>query len=207
MTKTPIVIQGGRLIDGNGGKPIENASVVIEGNRIKEVSQGQVDSPKEARIIDASGKTILPGLIDNHVHYRNHSGELFLAHGVTSVRDLGNPIDWILAQRDAIALGKVAGPRIFCAGPGFFGKARRPDHIVPTSPEDGGRMTKAHIERGVDFVNIYIGVPLDIKRTVAEEAHAAGLRVTDHLDASIFPYAQAGVDGVGQASGGAEGSI
>src|SRR3990170_4053238 len=207
MTKTPIVIQGGRLIDGNGGKPMERATVIIEGNRIKRVAQGKVDFPKEARIIDASGKTILPGLIDNHVHYRNHSGELFLAHGVTSVRDLGNPLDWILAQRDAIALGKIAGPRIFCAGPGFFGQARRPDHIVPTSPEDGRRLTKANIERGVDFVNIYIGVPLDIIRAVAGEAHAVGLRVTDHLDASIFPYAQAGVDGVEHASGCAEATI
>ncbi|MEK7334268.1 MAG: Xaa-Pro dipeptidase, partial [Candidatus Binatota bacterium] len=108
--KTPIVIQGGRLIDGNGGKPIDHATVIIEGNRIKRVAQGKVDFPKEARLIKAGGKTILPGLIDNHVHYRNHSGELFLAHGVTSVRDLGNPEDWILAQRDAIALGKVRGP-------------------------------------------------------------------------------------------------
>ncbi len=205
--KTPIIVQGGRLIDGNGGKPMDRATVVIEGSHITRVAQGRVDFPKEARIIDASGKTILPGLIDNHVHYRDHSGELFLAHGVTSVRDLGNPIDWILAQRDAITLGKVAGPRIFCAGPGFFGKARRPDHIVPTGPEDGRRMTKANIERGVDFVNIYIGVPLDIIRAVGEEAHTAGLRVTDHLDASILPYVEAGVDGVEHATGCAEATI
>ena len=130
------------------------------------------------------------------MHYRTHSGELFLAHGVTSVRDLGNPIDWILAQRDAIALRKVPGPRIFCAGPGFFGKARRPDHMVPTTPEHGRRITRANIEQGVDFVNLYIGVPLDIARAVADEAHAAGLKVTDHLDSSILPFVDAGVDGV-----------
>lgn len=205
--KTPTLIRAGRLIDGNGGKPIENACVLVEGNRIKRVAQGHIDAPKEARVIDASGKTILPGLIDNHVHYRNHSGELFLAHGVTSVRDLGNPIHWILAQRDAIALGKVAGPRIFCAGPGFFGQKRRPDHLVPSSPEDGRRMTRAHIEMGVDFVNVYIGVPLDITRAVAEEAHAARLRVTDHLDSSIIPFAEAGVDGVEHATGCAEATI
>ncbi len=205
--KTSVIIQEGRLIDGNGGKPVERATVVIEGNRIARVAQGKVDFPKEARIVDASGKTVLPGLIDNHVHYRDHSGQLFLAHGVTSVRDLGNPIDWILAQRDAIALGKVAGPRIFCAGPGFFGQARRPDHIVPKSPDDGRRLTKENIKRGVDFVNIYIGVPLDIVRAVAEEAHAAGLRVTDHLDASILLYAEAGVDGVEHATGCAEATI
>ena len=94
---TPIVVQGGRLIDGNGGKPLDQATVVIEGNRIQRVAQGKTDLPPQARIIDAEGKTIFPGLIDNHVHYRTNSGELFIAHGVTSVRDLGNPIDWIIA--------------------------------------------------------------------------------------------------------------
>jgi imidazolonepropionase-like amidohydrolase len=77
------------------------------------VAAGKADFPKEARVIEASGKTVLPGLIDNHVHYRDLLGELFLAYGVTSVRDLGNPLDWILAQRDAVSQGKIAGPRIF----------------------------------------------------------------------------------------------
>lgn len=204
---TPIVIHGGRVIDGNGGKPMDQATVVIESNFIRRVAPGTIDFPSDARIIDARGKTILPGLIDNHVHYRTHSGELFLAHGVTSVRDLGNPLDWILAQRDAIALRKVPGPRIFCAGPGFFGKARRPDHMVPTTPEHGRRMTRANIEQGVDFVNLYIGVPLDIARAVADEAHTAGLKVTDHLDSSILPFVDAGVDGVEHATGCAEATI
>ena len=205
--KTPIVIQGGRLIDGNGGKPMERATVIIEGNRIKRVAQGKVDFPKEARLIEAGGKTILPGLIDNHVHYRNHSGELFLAHGVTSVRDLGNPVDWILAQRDAIALGKVRGPRIFCAGGGFYGKATRGHHMVPTNPEEGRRMMRRLIERGVDYAKIHLGVPLDITRAVADEAHSVGMRVSGHLEASLIPYAEAGVDGVEHATGCAEATI
>ncbi|MBI1995577.1 MAG: hypothetical protein HYS66_03810, partial [Deltaproteobacteria bacterium] len=70
--KTPVVIEGGRLIDGNGGKPIDRSTIMIEGNRIKRVAQGKMDFPPEARLIEARGKTILPGLIDNHVHYRNH---------------------------------------------------------------------------------------------------------------------------------------
>ena len=205
--KTPIVLRAGRLIDGNGGKPIDNASVVIEGNRIKRVSQGIVQFPKEAQIIDASGKTILPGLIDNHVHYRNHSGELFLAHGVTSVRDLGNSLDWILAQRDAIALGKIAGPRIFCAGGGFYGRATAEFHMVPANPDEARRMTRELIRQGVDYAKIHLGVPLDIARAVAEKAHAVGFRVTGHLDSSIMPYAEAGVDGVEHASGCAEATI
>lgn len=205
--KAPIVVQGGRLIDGNGGKPIDRATVIIEGNRIKRIAQGKVDFPKEARLIEASGKTILPGLIDNHVHYRNHSGELFLAHGVTSVRDLGNPAEWILAQRNAIALGKVRGPRIFCAGGGFYGKATRGHHMVPANPEEGRRMMRTLIERGVDYAKIHLGVPLDITHAVADEAHNVGMKVSGHLEASLIPYAEAGVDGVEHATGCAEATI
>jgi hypothetical protein len=146
-----IVIYGGRLIDSNGAKPVGDAVVVIEGNRIQRVAQGKIDLPAQARVIDAAGKTILPGLIDNHVHYRTHSGEVFLAHGVTSVWDLANPIDWILAQRDAIALGKVSGPRIFCAGPGFFGQARRDDFNVVCQPRETRRNASFPSRAAGDF--------------------------------------------------------
>ncbi len=205
--KAPLVIQGGRLIDGNGGKPIDNAAIVVEDHRITRVAQGRIDIPKEARIVEASGKTILPGLIDNHVHYRNHSGELFLAHGVTSVRDLGNPVDWILAQRDAIALGKLRGPRIFCAGGGFYGRATAEFHMVPANPGEGRRMMRSLIERGMDYAKIHLGVPLDITRAVADEAHSVGMKVSGHLEASLIPYAEAGVDGVEHATGCAEATI
>ncbi len=206
--KTPLVVRGGRLIDGNGGKPLENATIVIEGNRIKRVAAGErVDFPKEARLIDAGGKTVLPGLIDNHVHYRNTGGELFIAHGVTSVRDLGNPLEWILAQRDAVAMGKIRGPRIFCAGGGFYGRATSEHHMVPADPADAFRMSKNLIELGVDYLKVHLGVSLDITRAVAQAAHAIAFRVTGHLDTSIMPYAEAGIDGVEHASGCAEATI
>ncbi|MBI3062628.1 MAG: hypothetical protein HYY83_11705, partial [Deltaproteobacteria bacterium] len=173
--KTAIVIQGGRLIDGNGGSPVENATVIIEGNRIKRVASGKVDFPREARVINAAGKTILPGLIDNHVHYRDFYGELFLAYGVTTVRDLGNPLDWILAQRDAVNLGKVAGPRIFCAGGGIYGRGWLAHHVVPANPEEARQAIRRFIEQGVDYAKIHLGVPVEIARSAAEEAHKAGL--------------------------------
>jgi len=205
--KTPLVIQGGRLIDGNGGKPVDRATIVIEGNRITQTAPGKVDFPQESRVIDASGKTVLPGLIDNHVHYRNYCGELFLAHGVTSVRDLGNPLDWIFAQRDAVAMGKIPGPRIFCAGGGFYGRATAGHHVVPSDREEARTMTKQLIDLGVDYLKIHLGVSLEITRAVAEEAHAAGLKVTGHLDSSILPYADAGIDGVEHATGCAEATL
>ena len=205
--KAPIVIQGGRLIDGNGGRPVDNATVVIEGNRITRVASGRVDFPKESRVIDASGKTILPGLIDNHVHYRDLYGELFLAHGVTTVRDLGNPLDWILAQRDAVNLCKVAGPRIFCTGGGIYGRGWLAHHLVPANPEEARRAVRRFIEQGVDYAKIHLGVPVEIAKSAADEAHGAGLKLSGHLESSILPYAEAGVDGVEHATGCAEATI
>ncbi|HXV83402.1 MAG TPA: amidohydrolase family protein [Candidatus Binatia bacterium] len=203
----PIVIEGARLIDGKSDKPLTNATILIQGNRVTRVTPGKIEFPKEARRIDARGKTVLPGLIDNHVHYRSYCGELFLAHGVTSVRDLGNPLEWIQAQKDAATAGKIAGPRIFCAGGGFYGRATAEHHTVVSTPEAARQMARGLIDRKVDYIKIHLGVSLDIVRAIAEEAHASGLRVTGHLDSSIVPYAEAGIDGVEHATGCAEDTI
>ena len=203
----PVVIQGGRLIDGNGGKPVENATVVIEGNRIKQVAAGKIDFPREAQLIDAGGKTILPGFIDNHIHYRGFMGELLLAHGVTSVRDLGNPLEWILALRDAINMGKITGPRIFGAGGGFYGHATAAHHMGVAGVDEARAMARKLIELGVDYLKIHLGVSLDIIRAVAEIGRAEGLKLTGHLESNIFPYVEAGIDGTEHGSGSAEATI
>jgi hypothetical protein len=206
--RPPLVIRGGRLIDGNGGKPIDNATVVIEKNRIQQVvSETAVKIPDEAFVIDARGKSVLPGLIDNHVHYRDLLGELFIAHGVTSVRDLGNATDWILIQRDAIAAGRIRGPRIFCAGGGIYARATSINHMVPANATEARMMTKRVIAQGVDYLKVHMGVSLDIIRAIAEEGRSVGFKLCGHLDSSILPYVEAGVDGVEHASGCAEATI
>ncbi len=203
----PIVIQGARLIDGNGGRPLDDATIIIEGNRFSQVTAGKTDFPVQARVIDARGKTVIPGLIDNHVHYRDLLGELFIAHGVTTVRDLGNPLEWILAQRDAVSQGKIAGPRIFCTGGGIYSRATAEHHQVPADAAEARKMVRELIRLGVDYAKIHLGVRLDIARAVAEEAHAVGFKTTAHIDTSLLPYADAGVDGVEHASGCAEATI
>ena len=85
-----LVIEGGTLIDGNGGEPVRDALVIIRGNRIETVSQkGEASYPAGARVLQADGKYILPGLMDAHVHYSDWMAELMLNHGVTSVFEIG----------------------------------------------------------------------------------------------------------------------
>src|SRR5262245_52701983 len=90
------VIEGGTLIDGTAGPLIPDAVIVVRDNKIAAVGKrGAVGYPKDARVIHADGKFILPGLIDEHVHYAEWHGELYLAHGVTTVKDTGNPVEWL----------------------------------------------------------------------------------------------------------------
>ncbi|HUK40445.1 MAG TPA: hypothetical protein VLX11_05365 [Candidatus Acidoferrales bacterium] len=114
----PLVIVGGTLIDATGKPPLEDAVVVIEGERIQSVGKrGDVAIPKNARTIDVKGKTILPGLIDGHCHLLDFMGELYLHLGITTCPDITqNDDEWTLAQRDGTNLGKIRGPRIWSTG-------------------------------------------------------------------------------------------
>src|SRR5262249_47745565 len=95
-----------------------NSVIVISGGKIQSVGrEGAVTIPANATVIDAAGKTIIPGLVDTHVHLRNYHAASYLYWGVTSIGDLGNSLGWILSYRDGIAKGRIAGPYIMAAGP------------------------------------------------------------------------------------------
>ena len=86
-----LVLQGATLIDGTGRPPVQNAVIVIEGGRIKAVgTRGQVSTPAGAQVINLSGRTALPGLIDGHVHLRDYQVPMFLPYGITTIADIHN---------------------------------------------------------------------------------------------------------------------
>ncbi len=96
-----LVLEGGTLIDGTGRAPINDAVVVIEGSRIKAAgAKGKVSYPPNARVIKTDGKTILPGLVDGHIHLKDTMGPMFLRYGVTTVGDTNNHTEWSLQQRE-----------------------------------------------------------------------------------------------------------
>ena len=97
-----VAIVGGTLIDGTGRAPLEDSAVVILNGRIQAVGKrGELAIPQDAEVIDAKGKSILPGLIDGHCHYRDWMGEVYLAYGVVTCPNISNnPVEWIVAQRE-----------------------------------------------------------------------------------------------------------
>ena len=185
-----LVISGGTLIDGLGGAPVENSVIVVEGNRISAVgAEGDVEIPDGAETIDASGKYILPGLIDGKSNWNFQYGEAYLNWGVTSAIVSGGRNDQGIANRDAINHGIFAGPRLFQAivglrgpGPNLDGRqgyAPGAGNITPYSPEESRQITRDLIAAGADFIVIGDGNgPIELWRPVVEEAHAAGLAVS-----------------------------
>ncbi|MDE0897491.1 MAG: amidohydrolase family protein [Longimicrobiales bacterium] len=202
-----VALVGGMLIDGYEAPPVHNATVLIEGNRIVAVGpSSQIEIPAGAEVIDTRGMTMLPGLIDLHVHtmFLGHgeyaewfpfftrekeemmeiAARQLLMAGVTTAVDLGAPIE-IIRVRDRIDRGEVPGPRMLVSGPWIAGRrwGSFPDyfqHVVST-PEEAARRTYELADADVDVIKTWAGMSEDMLRAVVEAAHERGIQVHSHL--------------------------
>lgn len=220
-----LVLAGGRLIDGYGGYPLENAVVVIEGNTIRAVGpESQVAIPAGARVIDTNGFTVMPGLMDMHVHLMilghgdyDHwdatyppqfrdvimpiSAKELLMAGVTTARDLGAPLDDIVAVKRRIERGEIPGPRMFVAGP-FLQKSTTPAEArwrwVVNGPDDARKKVQTIVAGGADVIKLIDQdqMTLEEVKAIVDEAHKLGKTVAAHAHRSeeIRQGLRAGVD-------------
>tara|TARA_R110002051_G_scaffold100879_4_gene171411 strand:+ start:57416 stop:60838 length:3423 start_codon:yes stop_codon:yes gene_type:complete len=128
-----VVLKGGRLITMKGNEILENGAIIIENNRITAIGKAEtINVPKGAKVIDVTGKTIVPGYIDTHAHLRPnfeiHKDQVWsyaanLAYGVTTTRDPQTGTTDVLTYSDMVEAGMIDGPRIYSTGPGvgFWG--------------------------------------------------------------------------------------
>jgi imidazolonepropionase-like amidohydrolase len=178
-----LAIVNGHLIDGTGRDPVDGATVLVHGGRIVAVGRSsEIVVPVGATVVDASGRSILPGLWDMHAHFQQVEwGPIYLAAGVTTVRDCANELEFIVAVRDAVAEGRGLGPRILTAGvvdgtgPYTVGVAR-----VDDASQAEAWVSRYHAA-GFQQMKLYSSLSLDSVRAVAEAAHRAGMTVTGHV--------------------------
>jgi imidazolonepropionase-like amidohydrolase len=114
-----VVIRDVTIIDGTGAGPASGMTIVIEQSQISAIgTEGSVRYPSSARVIDGTGKYLIPGLWDMHVHLRDLDGTfpLFIVNGVTTVRDMGSDLQKTVALREQIEAGTLVGPRIRTSG-------------------------------------------------------------------------------------------
>jgi imidazolonepropionase-like amidohydrolase len=199
-----IVLEGATLIDGAGGRPIDDAIIVIRNGRIEAVARvNEIPVPKGAERVNLVGKTVVPGFIDAHVHLERWALPRLLAWGVTSVRDMSDDGDTALAIKHDVNLGAVLGPRVFSAG-GMI------DGAPTTYPRATGVRTPDEARRGVDtravanadFIKIYTGITPELLRPLMDEAKSLHLRVAAHLGKTdALTAARAGVATLEHAAG------
>ena len=194
VTSSVVVVVGATLIDGTGAPPVAETTLVIENGRILQIGRrGEVPIPAGAQVIQADGKTIIPGLIDAHVHYNApFLHRLYLAHGVTTVRDVGTSLERILTLREEIARGNILAPRLFVTG-----SAINPRSVKAMGLSSAREMTLKLAEAGVDGIKV-TGYNEEELKDILEVAHAHGLLVFGHtrLDPGALRAVQIGLDGI-----------
>ena len=188
-TPAPIAFTHVNLIDVTGGPTRRDTTVVIAGDRISAVGDtAKLSLPVDAKVVNATGKFLIPGLWDMHVHwYIRNSLTLFTANGVTSVRQMFGNSD-LLRWRDEIAKGSLLGPRMKVASPIIDGpEPVWPNSIAVKNEEEGRKAVRKVKQWGADFVKVYALLPRDAYFGIADEAKRQGITFVGHVPYSLSP--------------------
>jgi imidazolonepropionase-like amidohydrolase len=206
-----VAFVGGMLLDGYEVPPLHHAAVLTEGDRIVWVGKAaDAKIPPGALVVDTSGRVMMPGLIDLHVHLKNigHgsydrwdpwimdrnlleqvnaiSAKQLLMAGVTTAVDLGAQMPEILTTRNRINKGEIPGPRMFVSGQwitrdlGSY-QPRPARQMKVDTPEDAARATEDLIAKGVDVIKAYVGLTPAHYRAITDAAHKHRVRVHAHV--------------------------
>jgi imidazolonepropionase-like amidohydrolase len=188
LTQSPsgtVAITHVNLFDAENARIIPDQTVTFSGNKITSV--GKAANTQGAQIIDGRGKTLLPGLWDMHAHVGATDGVLNIASGVTTVRDLANDVDELLARRKRIENGEEIGTRIILAGildgPGPF---QGPTKALVDTPEEVRAWVKKYHDLGYVQIKVYSSIKPELVPLIVEEAHKNGMRVSGHIPAGMI---------------------
>jgi imidazolonepropionase-like amidohydrolase len=182
-----IALVGGDVVDGLTDTAQKDMTVLVEGGRIKSITARKGTTvPAGAKVIDVTGKTLIPGLWDMHAHANQVQwAPAYLAGGVTTIRDNGNEVEFATAFRDAIAGKRALGPDIILAGmtdgEGILGNGI----IRARTPEEARQVVAMYFQKGYRQIKIYTSLQPEIVKVLAEEAHKLGITVTGHVPRAV----------------------
>ena len=193
-----LVVTNVTIFDSQTGTLVPNQRVTVHGDRIfaVEPDHGQ-STPATSQTINGKGKILLPGLWDMHAHLVADTAFLDIATGVTTVRDLGNPIDNLTKLRHEIDGGSQIGPRVIPAGlidgPGPY---QGPIKVLAATPEEARQCVDRYADLGYVQIKIYSSIKPELVPVIVEEAHKRGLRVSGHVPSGMIAeqFVRDGVD-------------
>ncbi|HWC75052.1 MAG TPA: amidohydrolase family protein [Gemmatimonadales bacterium] len=178
-----VVFRHATVFDAPNARAVPGQTVVVRGNRIESLGpDNAAHIPTGARVIDASGKTLLPGLWDMHTHNGPLDGRMHIAAGVTSVRDMGNDIDDLRRLRESWDSGTAIGPRVMMAGfidgPGPYAG---PTKVLVSTRDSALAWVDRYKALGYEQIKLYSSLDTALVRPIAERTHALGLRLSGHI--------------------------
>jgi imidazolonepropionase-like amidohydrolase len=182
-----IAFVGATLVDGSGSPAIADAVVVVKNGRVTAAGPAASTTiPNDAKRIDVRGKTIIPGLWDMHAHlHQPEWAPVYLAAGITTVRDMGNELPFAVDLRKAVSSGKARGPNILLAGlidgdgPNAFGASSA------STPDEGRAIVRRYKSLGFEQMKLYSLLSPAVVAAVCDEAHELGMTVTGHIPTSL----------------------
>lgn len=190
-----LTITGVNVVDVVDGRIVPNSTVIVTGDVIASVTQN-VAPPPEARIIDGRNKFLIPGLWDIHAHIQGNENAwlpLYIANGVTGIRDMGADLDLILDIREATASGRTLGPRIVAAGPILDdAPGDWPLRMRVKTADEGRAAVQLLKRRGVDLIKVHNFTPRDVFFAIADEARRQHLPLAGHVPLKVT--IQEGID-------------
>jgi imidazolonepropionase-like amidohydrolase len=189
-----LTITHATVVDVSNGQLHPGSTVVIQGSRITSVVVHGL-TPTSGKVVDAHGRFLIPGLWDMHTHvfFDRTAADgndlilpLFVAFGVTGVRDMGSALGPVLEARDAITAHRLLGPRMVVSGPMLDGPTSSyKAAIAITTPASGRQAVDMLRNRCVDFIKVQSGVPRDAYFAIAEETRRDHIEFEGHVPDAI----------------------
>ncbi len=194
LSAQTLTIANATVVDVSNGTLHPGTTVVIDANRIVSVGPAAATVAR-GQVVDAKGLYLIPGLWDMHTHayfgWSRDFGDryvlpLFIANGVTGIRDMGSDLDAVLRARAEVVAHRLVGPRMAVSGPMLDGPRVTYKAAIPiATPDDGRKAVDTLKDRGVDFIKIQSGVPHDAYLAIAAEAKARGIEFEGHVPDAV----------------------
>jgi hypothetical protein len=184
---TAIAVTNVSLFDSQRGVIVPDATVVFHGDTIASVGASDAAVPRDARRIDGTNKTLLPGLWNMHMHTFAGFGPRLLAEGVTTIRDPGNNPEYIAKTKAQFESGELIGPRVIIAGlVDGTGKYTAPIGATTATVDEAIEHVRMYKKLGAVQIKIYSSIDPKLVPTIVKEAHAQGMRVSGHIPAGML---------------------
>jgi imidazolonepropionase-like amidohydrolase len=184
--QSTVAITNVAVVDANSATPRANQTVIVEGNRITRVGPAaSTRVPAGARVVQGRGKFLIPGLWDMHVHTAISGGRdllsLYVANGVTGVRDMAGTWDTLTAWRGEIAKGQLVGPRIIASGPYLEGGDVPIPHLTTRNAAEARVGVDSLVALGVDFIKVHSQLTAEAYFAIARHARERKVVFAGHV--------------------------